>query len=596
MVAIDPDNVHMAAGHLRDRARLVRDLDLDIRRAAMLADLPTPHAIAACLEIDEELGLLASILSTRANEARGFNLPGPRLHLTSALLTSLLDNKGNRAAITGPLAAQILLDHADQLMFDGDQPALSIALIRDLSHDPRTAPELAAAASFFVQHPTVVSDTNPWHTNGQSLASARSGEILLHDLEVFVARNEILATVIGVGRGGSIDPSDLSATLTDAELAELGIDPSAYRSLNLPRNHHDLLVAAIEHGTSTHTPEAARSLAFLLPLHLTDGDNIDITATPTEAVERLYTSATRDLTDSLDDFIVRNAVTSHLPETIDGFRNQLFSAGYAEWATWFNSPTNGNLSPTSPAFRGHNWFHLGVVASDSVGAVIRGEERALGVFVVPDDVRQEIADGNQAIFAHFTGEIARHVRGETLESPRLVKAFGLLTEAGQVNDVASAQHLSAESTSLFALEEQEIVDPYLQLDGAGTLERLGTRGVTFLFDRTRLTSRSVEQVMTDEGELRFEIQGDAIRPPIDIGAAVQGPTQSNNLVDRTEVTSRLPSTIDWDRTQADEWADYDQRMPIIVDVAIATLTDPALTEMTEHHRRGHLWSRRGEHP
>ncbi len=593
MVAIDPDNAYLAADHLRDRASLVRDLDIDIRRAATLADLAAPKAIAACLEIDEELGLLASILSRRADEAAGFDLPGSGWAITSTLLTSLLDNTGERAVITGPLAAQLLLDHADRLTLGGNEPILSMATIRDLAHDPLTTPELAAAAAFFARRPSFISDTDPWYANGRSLPIAVPRQIPLHNLEVFVARNEMLSAIIGGGRGGTIDPSDLSARVSDAELVALGIDPEIYRSLKLPRTHHDVLVAAIEHGTSTHTPEAARSLAFLLPIHLTDGQSIGIGAVPTAAVEHLYDSATRDLTDSMDDFIVRNAVTSHLPETAGGLRNQLFSAGYAEWAAWFNAQTNGDVAPTSPTFGGHNWFHLGVVASDSVGAVIRGEERALGVFAVPDAVRQDIADGNQAIFAHFTGEIASHVRGEPLESRRLVEAFALLAQVRRVESTKDAQHLPAESTSLFALEEQQIVHPYLQLDGAAPLERMGTRGLTFLFDSSQLTSRSAEQVMTDEGELRFEIDGVPIRAPIDIGSPVDGPTHVNNLVDRAELIRRLPSTIDWDRRQADDWADYAQRMPVIVDVAIATLTDPALSDMTEHHRRGHLSPRSG---
>lgn len=601
MIAIDPDKTHQAANHLRGRARLVRDLEIDIRRAAVLADLSASHVIAACLEIEEELRLLASILSSRANEASGFRLPGAGLSIpgfdhpsrgpgrdtTSALLASLLDNVGARAVITGPLAARILLEHSDQLGLGHDESSLSIATLREISHDPRAAPELAAAAAFFVRNPTFVADTNPWQANGRFLPSAGPGKLALDDLQVFVARNDILATIIGRGRAG-IDPSDLSTMVTDADLVDLGIDPVIYGTLNLPRRHHDLLVTAIEHGTGTHTPAGARSLIDLLPVHLDNGESIDLGAASTTAVQHLYVAATRDLTNSLDDFIVRNVVTSQLPETATGFRNKLFSAGYAEWAAWFNSPVNGNLSPTSRSFRGHNWFHLGVVASDSVGSVLRGGERALTLFAIPDPVRQEIADGNQAIFAHFTREIARHVRDEPLESLRLNDAFDRLVEAGETEDVASAQYLAAEATALFALEEQRIVDPYLQLDGAGLLERIGTRAVTFLFDQDPLTSRSVEQVMTDEGQLRFEIDGTPIRPSIDIGVAVPESTQPNNHVDRAELRRRLPPTLDWTRNVADEWAVYDQRMPIIVDVAIATLTDPALTAMAEHHRRGDL--------
>jgi hypothetical protein len=570
---------------------LIRDLEIDIRRAAVLADLSpthvsTAHVVATCLEIDEELSLLAEILSSRANEASGFRLPASGPDRTPTLLTSLLDNVGERAVITGPIAARILLDHADRLMPDNEEPSVSLATLRDLSHDPRAAPELAAAAAFFVRNPTFVAGTKPWHANGR-LPSAGPGEIPLHDLRIFAARNDLLATIIDRGRAG-IDRSDLSTMVTDADLLDLGIDPVIYRNLNLPRRHHDLLVTAIEHGTGTHTPEGARRLIDLLPVHLDDGDGIDIGAASTTAVQHLYAAATRDLTDSVDDFILRNVLTSQLPETTTGFRNRLFSAGYAEWAAWFNSPVNGALSPRSPSFRGHNWFHLGVIASDSVGTVLRGEERALQLFAVPDAVRQEIADGNQAIFAHFTRQIAHHVRNEPVEPTGLSDAFDRLVEAGETEDIASAQYLSAEATALFALEEQRVVDPYLQLDGARLLERLGTRAATFLFDRDPLTSRSVEQVMTDEGELRFEIAGTPIRPSIDIGAAVPEATQTNNLVDPAALRRRLPPTIDWTSGVADEWASYDQRMPIIVDVAIATLTDPALTAIAEHHRRGDL--------
>lgn len=575
------------------------DLDLDIRRASILSALDASHELGACAELGEELRLLATILVSRADEAAGFHLPGSNWQLTGTLLGSLLDDQGAQAEMSAPLALHVLMEQGRHVAVDGANPAttddpfdalvFTIGDLEALVDDPRSSPELAAAARFLAAHPDLVATTRAWEGTGAILPSHHAGEIPLRDIRAFIARNDLLRRI--TGPNGAISPDDLHATIDDTTLETFGIDPDQFIALALPRNGHDLLLEAIHHGTFDHSPVLARSFIEGLPVHHVDGQNIDIFAVDTDAVQRLYEAATADLSDSLGDFITRCNVVAHLPESTSGVRNALITSAYADIAHWHNVQVNGTTSPTEPEFGGNNWFHLGVAASASVGPVIRGEQRALEImghpiFDVPDAVEQDIADGNQAIFHHFTSEQGRYWQGEPMASAQMQTALSLLDEAATTVDPTEKQYLVAESTVLFAIEEQVVVDQYLQLGGAGIIERLGTRVLTHLLGH----QRSVEQVMTDEGTLRVHIDLNDLIPPVGIGAAVPAPTHQhgNHLVDPESLAERLPTDFDWGATIADDWSELDQRLPIIEDVAILTLTEPALPAMAEHHRGGDL--------
>lgn len=579
-VGLSPARVTAAADHLRDRVRQADLLEADIRRAATLARMAPFDVVRNVAEIEEELGVLATLLTVRASEAAGFRMPGSGWDFESDLLASLLDDDGHRATVTGPLAIALVRHHRLGVV-DGASPTISIERLRTIADDPTTDPELAAAAAFLAANPLVVADATPLGIGGEfGFASADPGQIPLADLDLFLTRNDLLAATFA-----RIDPSDGWSDLTDLDLRRLGVEPSAFDAALLPRSTHDLVVAAINHGTFNHSPDTARSFLASLPVQDEDGFGLAFGAVGPWAVTRLADAAVRDLPSpgdpqsSDEDLIARLHAIAHLPETRAGTRNALITQAYADIAVQLGAPINGGLQPLDPDFRGHNWFHLGVVASDSVGPVISDDQTVYG-FPISEAVRAEIANGNQAIFAHFTAELTRHLRGEPVSTPTMQRAFTLLDEAASTDDTSEAQHLMAESSILFALVEQEIVDPFLQLDALRAHERLGTHALSFFGG----DHRTAEEVMTDMGQMQFLINGGEIRPAIEIGAPVPTTSQSNNLVDPQAVFAQLPGDIDWNLAVAEDWSVYGERMPIIGQVAIASLTDPALTAVTDDRR------------
>lgn len=597
MIAIQPDNVRAAAAHLRVKATLAAELEFNLRSAALQSELDTSSALTACAEIDEELALLARILIARADEAEGFFLPGNNWRLTSELLGSLLDDRGANAEMSGPLALHILMTQGASSAVDGanptatDDPFDSLVFTVDgllaLAADPHASPELAAAALFIAQNPTLVEVTAAWQGTGASLPSHGLNEIPLRDIEAFLARNEVLRQL--VGPGGVVAPESIYGDITDADLIAAGINPQQFTDLALPRDGHDVLVAAIHHGTFEHSPTVAREFIETLPLGYIHGQSIDIRSTDPAAIERLYNAATLDLDSTPEDFIVRGMVVAYLPEATTGIRNEWVTSNYAEVALWLNALLNGATSANDPAYKGNNWFHLGTSASDSVSPVIEGDQQVFATthfpgFDTPAAVDQDVADGNQAIYHHFMSALANRWETGSTGIPRLDQAFDLLDEAAATGDVVEAQHLVAESTVLFSIEEQMIVDPYLQLEGLGLTDHAGAAIITSL----GLNQRSAAEVMTDDGELRVQADGDDLIPPVAIGEPVPQPTHENNYIDPDVLATRLPDDFDWNGQQANDWTSLDQRMPVIEDVTILTLTDPALPDMAADQAQGNL--------
>lgn len=597
MVAIQPDNVRSAAAHLRLKASIAADLNLDLRRASLMSELDTSHELAACAEIEEELVMLARVLMARADEAAGFYLPGSSWRTISALLGSLLDDSGAIAEMSGPLALRVLMSQATASATDGSNPTttddpfdalvFTIADLQTIVADSGSSPELAAAAAFLASNPTLLEITNAWEGTGAHLPSHGAGEIPLRDIAAFLERNELLGRV--VGPHGILAGDNIYSDIDDATLLAAGIDPEHFSDLAMPRNGHDLLVAAIHHGTFDHSPVVARAFIETLPVHYLSGQSIDISSTDPAALARLYDAATVDLGNTQQDFIVRGVLTAFLPETTTGLRNGLITSNYAELALWHNTKLNGSTPATATTYAGNNWFHLGVSASDSIAPVIRGEQQVFANsvfpgFDTPDAVDQDVADGNQAIYHHFVTAQAELWQSGSTGSSRLDAAFALLGEAAATDDTTEAQYLVAESTVLFAIEEQIVVDDYLQLDGLSPLDEIGAVVISTM----GLNPRTASRVMTDDGELKVEVDGEDLVPPVAIGERVPSPTQSNNLIDHEVLAARLPGGFDWGASQAEHWSALDERLPIIADVAILTLTEPALPTLVEHHSRNNL--------
>lgn len=597
MVAIQPDNVRSAAAHLRLKATIAGDLNLDLRQAALLSELDTSGELAACAEIEEELVMLARILMARADEAAGFSLPGSSWHTVSTLLGSLLDDRGAIADMSGPLALYVLMDEAAASATNGDNPTttddpfdalvFTATGLQAIAVDPLSSPELAAAAAFLLNNPSLLENTHAWEGTGARLPSHSLDEIPLRDIAAFLERNALLGQMLGPN--SILTPGNIYSDVDDATLLAGGIDPERFAELAMPRNGHDLLLAAIHHGTFDHSPFVARSFIETLPVHYLDGQSIDISSTDPAALARLYDAATTDLGSSQEDFIVRGVLTALLPETTTGLRNELITSNYAELALWHNAKLNGSTQATASTYAGNNWFHLGDSASDSIAPVIRGEQQVFANsvfpgFDTPAAVDQDVADGNQAIYHHFiTAQVGLWQNGST-GSERLDAAFGLLDKAAATDETVASQYLVAESTVLFAIEEQIIVDDYLQLDGLSPLDEVGA----ILISTMGLNPRTASHVMTDDGELRVEINGEHLVPPVAIGDPVPPPAQHNNVIDPDVLAARLPRDFDWGATQAEHWSALEQRLPIIEDVAILTLTEPALPTLVKHHSRGNL--------
>ena len=485
------------------------------------------------------------------------------------LLGSLFDERGATPAMSGPFALHILMAQGVEAAVDGsyrtttdspfDQLMFTVAGLQALALDPTSSPELAAAASFLATNPTLVEVTAAWEGTGAVLPSHGVDEIPLRDIEVFLERNQVLRQLLG--SHNVVSPDDIYTDIDDATLLEAGIDPEQFYGLALPTNGHDLLVAAIHHGTFNHSPTVARSFVQTLPVHYVDGQSIDIRSTDPAAIEQLYRSATVDLDNSPESFITRAIVTASLPESTAGTRNELITSNYAEVAAWQNALLNGSTPASDPDYRGNNWFHLGTSASDSVAPVIEGDLRVFsyGIFPgfgTPDAVDQDVADGNQAIYHHFMTALGCLWQNGSTDSPRLDSAFALLDEASGTDDVIEAQHLVAESTVLFAIEEQIIVDPYLQLDGLGVTDQLGaftltgaaallTSPLTNRPSFSGFSPRTAAEVMTDDGELTVRRNGEDLIDPITIGEEVPRPTHDNNFIDPELLAARLPDDFDW---------------------------------------------------
>lgn len=638
MVAIQPENARTAAAHLRDRASAAAELNIDLRQAALLSELDTSGSLAACAEIDEELVLLARILTARADEAEGFFLPGNNWRLTSTLLGSLVDGIGGVAEMTTPLALHILSTQGTHAAVDGSNPTttndpfdslvFTVDSLRELANDPTSSPELIAAATYMANNPHVVEVTAAWEGTGASLPSHGIEEIPLRDIEVFLERNDLLRHLLDPARFSN--PSSIHDRLTNEELTAAGISPDRFDELGLPRHVEHLIIDAINHHTFNHSPSLAREFVATLPIHYLDGQSLDMHRTDGEAIEQLYQSATSDLGNSQEGFITRALVTASLPESTSGVRNELITSNYAEVAAWANELLNGSVPATDPDYRGNNWFHLGTSASDSVSPVIEGRLRVLSDlawpgFGTPEAVEQDVADGNQAIYHHFMVALGNLWQSGSTGKPRLDGAFTLLDEAAATDDIVEAQHLVAESTVLFSIEEQTVVDPYLQLDGLGLTDHVGTTALTFIEDTasnfidsvtnpehlflaplasvahpmTVLAgtpfglnqlgdSRSAAEVMTDEGTLTVQSNGEDLVSPIAIGAPVPTSPHANNYIDSDVLADRLPEQFDWSQGPANDWTSLDQRMPVIADVAVLTLTEPALPEMVADQRQGNL--------
>lgn len=597
MIAIEPDNARSAANHLRTRAAAALDIDRDIRSAMLLSAIDSSTELTACAEIDEELTLLARILVARADEAQGFFLPGNNWQLTSLLLGSLLDGDGAAAEMSAPLALHILMTQGAGAAVDGSNPTttpdpfdelvFTVSDLLALAADPTTSPELASAAAFLAANPHLVETTRAWEGTGAVLPSHGRDEIPLRDIEAFLQRNEVIDQL--VGPGGIVRPDDLFTDIDDTDLVAAGVDPDLFDQLALPRNGHDLLLAAIQHDTFNHSPTVARDFVETLPIHYLDGQSIAIHDIDGPSILRLYDAATVDLGTTQQDFIVRALVTASLPESRSGVRNELITSNYAEVAAWHNTLLNESTPASDPAYVGNNWFHLGTSASDSVSVVIEGDQQVFANslfpgFDTPAAVDQDVADGNQAIYHHFMLAQANRWQGRPTGSAGLDEAFDLLDEAILTNDVVEAQHLVAESTVRFAIEEQIIVDHYLQLHGLSLLDHAGAAMISTL----GANPRTAAQVMTDDGELRVQSDGEDLIDPVPIGERVPEPTQSNNYLDPDVLHERLPDDFDWTASEADDWTSLGQRIPVIEDVTILTLTEPALAAMVADQADGLL--------
>lgn len=587
---LDPDRVRRAAQRLRSVADEADDLQASIRAGLTLAQLEAGPSLVTCREIDEELGLLATLLTQRADMAENFVLrlaPAWAETTAAALYRSLLDDEGPIADLRGDLAIDVLLRHASFVAVEDEYSGVVDRYITDerldeALADPNTPPELRAAIDSLRSEAGWAHriKTEPGLTFFSPLFFLPEGVVSLGNLERLQRRNEILRVVQPAASAAFLDPTD--SHFGDAELEGLSIDPAEFYSLGLSTDHGVLLAAMIEQGTFEHSSSRARDFIASLPIHVEDGAALDIREASTDALERLHTAATRDLGESDADFVTRLEVLMRLPESTDGFRNSHITRAYADIARREDIRLNGIAAgdPTQPGHTGANWFYFGVVASFSVGAAIRGEIETYGA-AIPHPARQDVANGNQAIFSDFAQEYIRVMRGDTPKQPLLAEGFERMEMASDETDPKRKQELMLEADGLLAMHEQIVVDPYLQLENLATHHDVAA----LVFSSIGFDPRTTTQIMTDMGALEItDADGTPLAPSIEIGRTVEPIDDPHNLVTDADLCNGIGEPFCTNGTTADKWSEYAQRMPVIGDVMKFHLTDPALFAAAASYR------------
>ncbi len=594
---IDPQRTRDAARHLRVVADDSDDLQSSIRRGLTLSDLPPRRSLAQLREIDEELTLLATVLTLRADAVEDYRIDGPAFGwsrsretiTTSRLFASLLDDEGARAPISGDLAIEVLLAHRSALECTADRrdrpdAFITIERLNEVANDAAQPAELRAAAGAFVANPAWIAQLRDDARNvALALISTRipADAFAVEALQLFRRRNEVITMLVAQANRGLRDPT--VSRFTPEELTSRGVEPEELRRLGLSADHGKLVIAAINNGTFLHSPRRAREFIASLPIEAAHGGFIDMFEVRPDSLRALHETATADLVGGDADLLTHLKIIAHLPESADGYRNHLITRAYAELGRRFEASINGDraFDPSAPGHSGASWFIFGMAASDSVGPVIDGSLSVLGFVPVTNEARQDVANGNQAIFSDFTDGFEARLLGRTPDQPYLDAGFDLMDQAHDEVDPRRRQELMLTSSAYFGIHEQTIVDPYLSLPSTTIWQTAGGLLLTGLLGDVRTAS----EVMTDEGELHLrDADHRKLAPSLAIGSPILPIDDPNNLIADVDLCELLEDPFCSVVDQPNDWSKYLERMAPIGDVFKYHLTDPALFTAVQTYR------------
>ncbi len=506
MVSIDPDAVHDLAGALDTIARSASDLTIDVAVATTRSGLWSP-AGSRLDEVDDELTMLASILTDRALLASGFRLSLDNPHTAQlALWESITDGVGADAPIAGDIALRLILDHGADT--DGNGFA-TIDELEAAAVDPTTPRSVREAIQAIVGDHDLIGriitndDGNQPFTPGIHLAA----------VEQWLVENE-----------------EMRAEIESAE----SIDPS-------------MQIDAINRRIFAHDPPGARAFLAMLDNPATTGVAIPLGAATTPATLDLYAAAMTGI--SPREVAARVTIVSQLPETIDATRNQLITETYALVGISIDQIVNGDAAGQFDAtgHSGNNWPLVGAAASGTIGELLRGEAPPTvgGVSLpAPAAANQLAADANQVIFtdvlisyAIFVDTFADGVvDAERVESflsifgdgqGDLRTGFALQIAAMQSTDPAERQRLQLEANVMISAHEQAVADPFLQLDPVLDSYPLGPTDA--------IAEPIAEAVFTSNAELRVP-RADGTVWVIDLDQPLPPTSDPNNLVADVDLT------------------------------------------------------------
>ncbi len=617
MLAIDPEGVIDASRHLLVVADQADDLRLELLRALSLADLPSVTP-SFCAEVDEELGLLAQLLATRAELVRTFyfGLDARATAVERSLLASLVDREGVAGDITGAAAVAIIVDNLEVLSPTGAPASFTRDQLLHLAGSHNTDPALVAAIRAFTQDPELFQMLVAYNQEfvPATIQNSHSGTVERFDpannaiemraLQQYLEENDLLTALAPALQQNFINGD--RPFISPAVLSDLGYSVEDLRRLELPTDDGLLLARAIEFGHFIHSPQQARGFVTGLPVHLTDGVALDIRDVDEAGLKALHVAATRDLGDGVDDLVHHLEVIARLPESASGYRNDQITWAYATLAEVIDRDLNGDLAgrPELAGHTGVNWFHHGAGASDSIGDFIKGAIRSYGM--APIEARQDMADGNQAIFANFLAFVSAYLRGQPIPistdrrpdgtsvteadgfdvgTTQMRQAFELIAEARHETDPERRQRLLLESNVRMGLHEQAVVDPYISLPSVPTVAKLAVPLVTFVTSSLRSPAgvagavpRTAGEVLTDDGQLMYrDAEGNHLTEAIEIGDPVPDAQLVNNLVDDVDLTTLVgPLPFLQSVENAEVWDELQERMPPIGDVFVQRHTDPAI--------------------
>ena len=645
MISIDPDLVDQAVAELRQAAVATDDLVCDLNRAAHLSAV-WPATRMLFFEIAEELDLLASVLNSRANLARGFvfGLSGLGNDFAASsslenLLGSLTNQTGYSPGVTGDLAIAHLAEHFDRFDLDRHRSISKAELTALLAtHPPGHFSEAdRSAIEAIVSLPSLADHFSLDQLN--ALLEHNDALRLLAPMIADLAAQGQLALPAAELRSRLIELNPQLRTEIDNIFSNRHLFASIVNGA-IDIDLDALLVRGINSGAFLHSGNLAANFLRSLPQASTRSTGIDIRLTDTAALRQLHQVAIGSASSMRDAALL----TPFLPETVDAYRCRAITWTYAFLALDLEAVVNpdnaGQL--TAPGHSGNVWLTYGATASHSVTRAITGDEEFL-TFNIRHDMRQAFADGNQIIAAsaipafvsllkidskpdrrddQISAYLGTFVDGEA----ELRQAMARQLEAIASADPVVRQQLQFESNALLGVHEQTILDDKLNFRLMPLVQQVGAKAASMLDSCATSVSigsiagsisnkpgcsiepRSGGGILTDNGSIAvIKPDGPPDEIPLDV-LATNGDKTNNQIanlrLDDLNLELSLPGQADletagdafdvdsnpddWVDTNgnyrpAGDWSNLDERMPSILQLFQDTHADQSFFDAAQIH-------------